>query len=318
MALNPSDIPDLTESQTGCQGSGTDQTLYLKIDLNVPAGNGQPVAPMTAVFAPDPGQLGSDAVDILLWFHGHKGQLGNINLAGYTAKQYLAVNQFKLREFILSTTKKKFLLVVPTLSDRSDAGLLEQQGQAEAFLQQVLNGVRKHMGAGVKSVGDIILAAHSGGGKIMSKVAAFSGIFDSNCKEVWCDDCTYESNSGAGWVTWAKDPGNAHNRLWVFSTGQLSTPVDATKPEGAANPAAKFWGTGNQAKLIYDFAVKSRSSAVEVRINSLHAPDSSRPDNDHAAGPFTTANFTYGFATEHNQSVGFYFAKLVSSSKTLS
>ncbi len=100
---------------------------------------------MTAVFAPDPKSLGS-TVDVLLWFHGHKGMLGNLNLSGFSAQKYLTVAQFKLREFVSKSTKKNFLLVVPTLDDTSEAGLLEKADEANAFLQQAVNAPRNIWG----------------------------------------------------------------------------------------------------------------------------------------------------------------------------
>jgi hypothetical protein len=51
--------------------TGADRTAYLKVDLKVNPMGGQPAAPMTAVFAPDPTKL-SGAVDVLLWLHGDK------------------------------------------------------------------------------------------------------------------------------------------------------------------------------------------------------------------------------------------------------
>jgi hypothetical protein len=319
MPLNKTDVPNLTASESLSSGS-PDKTLYLEIDLEVAVQKGQSaVKPMTAVFSPDPTKLGSSSIDVLLWFHGHKGQLNKtINLKGYSAQQYLQVAEFKLREFILTTGKKQFLLVVPTLGDKSGAGVLARQDQAEAFLQQVLNGVQKHMGAKTATLGNIVLAAHSGGGAIMSKLAGYSGAFD-NVKEIWCVDCTY--GSGPAFKKWAET--HVNNKLFVFSTGEFPTFEHPTSGKAAVKPgpdnrAIGFWGTGNDAKLIYDYAVAKKSATIEVRINTLSTKDLSKPDNERTTGPYTTSNFTYGFATEHNQSVGFYFPKLVDASKTLS
>ena len=190
-------------------------TLNLKIDLAVPVDKGQAVvSPMTVVYAPAPKQLGAQ-VDVLLWFHGHKGQLNkSVNLKGFSAGDYLNVPEFKLRDLILKTSKRNFLLVFPTQGDTSKARLLSQQNQAEAFLQQVLNGVRVNMNPKVADIGKIVLAAHSGGGAIMSTMAWFGGTFD-NVREIWCVDCTY--GSGPAFKTWAANPAHTLDRLWVFS-----------------------------------------------------------------------------------------------------
>ncbi len=284
-------------------GSRPDMTLYLKIDLAIPIGTGQAAAaPMTAVFSPDKTQLGSQ-VDVLLWFHGHKGQLRNINLKGYTAQQYLDVPEFKLRDFILSTSKRKLLLVVPTLGDTSGSGLLGTQAQAEAFLQQVLNGVRKYMAPQVTDIGNIVLAAHSGGGKIMGTVAGFGGTFNK-VREIWCFDCTYWSVTA--FMDWHAQPSHTLDRLWVFSTGSWDAGLkDPTKPPGPDNPQTRS-GTGDNARPILNLAKASKSPSIEVLIKPM-PPQSNKTDN-----------FTYGVASGHNESVGFYFPQLVSSSRILS
>ncbi len=309
MDLIPTDTPDLTSSES-LTGTSSDKTLYLKIDLNVPVATGQEaVAPMTAVFAPDPTQLGSSAIDVLLWFHGYKGQLGNINLKGYTAKQYLNVAQFKLREFIANdTSKRKFVLVVPTLGDKAGAGLLERQDQAEAFLQQVLNGIKKHMGAKGADIGNIVLAAHSGGGSIMNKVVGFTGTFASKIQEVWCFDCTYPGYY-ENCLPWAKV--NPSDKLWVFSTGESGPRLPhPTLPEGPDNKMIKRAGTGDGAHAILKAARDGVPplAFVEVRINN-HVDFSGTRD--------LLLNFKYPPEFDHNGSVKAYFAKLVGDSGTL-
>jgi len=311
-SLAPSADPDVI---TGAGGGGSPaatpgMTLNLKIDLAVPVDKGQAaVSPMTVVYAPAPKQLGAQ-VDVLLWFHGHKGQLNkSVNLKGFSAGDYLNVPEFKLRDFILKTSKRNFLLVFPTLGDTSKAGLLNQQNQAEAFLQQVLNGVRANMNPKVADIGKIVLAAHSGGGAIMSTMAGFGGTFDK-VREIWCVDCTY--GSGPAFKAWAANPAHTLDRLWVFSTGSWWVPKlkDPTKPKGPTNPVVNEHdhrtGTGDDAKLILDFAKASKSKSIEVLIKPM-PPLSNKTDN-----------FTYGVASGHNESVGFYFPQLVSTSRTLS
>jgi hypothetical protein len=310
-SLMPStDVDVITGAGGGAAPTIPGMTLNLKIDLGVAVGKGQAaVSPMTVVYAPDPKQLDAQ-VDILLWFHGHKGQLNKaVNLRGFSAGDYLLVPEFKFREFILKTSKRKFLLVFPTLGDKSGAGLLNQQGQAEAFLQQVLNGVRAKMNPKVTGIGKIVLAAHSGGGAIMGRVAGYGGTFDK-VREIWCVDCTY--GSAGAFVSWAKKPGHAHDRLWAFSTGSWWVPKlkDPSKPQGPDNPVVNphdhRTGTGDDAQQILALGKASKSSSVEALIKPV-PPDSNK-----------TANFTYGVASGHNESVGFYFPQLVNTSRTLS
>jgi hypothetical protein len=174
MSLNASDIPDLFTFKDEKNRDvtmpietlrGTDKTAYLEIDLNVDAMGGQDVHKMTAVFAPDPSKL-SGEVDILLWFHGDKHYwsqhpkvdkyFNGKSIHYYLNEPVLALT--KLREFILKSSKRQFVLVAPTLNDNTGngpkhtaGGLLWQQADAEAYLQQVLNGVKKHLGGKSRS-----------------------------------------------------------------------------------------------------------------------------------------------------------------------
>lgn len=305
--LDPKATPTLLSSES-LQPTSSDKTLYLDIDLSIQVAKGQAAAAaLTAVFSPEPTQLGAQ-VDVLLWFHGHKGQLNKTtNLKGYSAQQYLSVDAFKFREFILGTSKRKFLFVMPTLGDKSGAGVLGEQAQAEAFLQQVVNGVQANMNSKVTGIGNIILAAHSGGGAIMSKMIGYGGIF-SKVREVWCIDSTYQS--GSAFVTWAKRPGHEHSRLWVFSTGSWDVPEQlkyTNKPPGPDNPLipAHRSGTGDNARVILNYAKKSKSTSIEVLIKPM-PPESNR------------INFNYGVAGGHNESVKFYFPQLVNTSRNLS
>jgi hypothetical protein len=243
--LDPKVTPALLSTESGT-ALPSDVTVYLDIDLE----NGVKDAAnnpfnMTAVYLPDPAQTG-DPVNVLLWFHGHKdGSTASLRnkspnprnplaLKGYSAKEYLAVDEYKLREFIAKTANRKFILVVPTLSDGSGAGLLGTEVEAEGFLKQLVNGINKYTKAKVTAIGNIVLAAHSGGGEIMAKVSTFGGSF-ARVKEIWCDDCTY--GSGPAFEAWAEKKTSKGGRLWVFSTGSSThyKRIDKDLPEGPGN-----------------------------------------------------------------------------------
>ena len=127
MSLNASHTPELFKDKDGHDLpieslTGTDKTAYLKIDLEIDPMGGQPVEPMTAVFAPDPKQLKTSDVPVLLWLHGDKKfwsrkRGGTKPLWGITVQGYLKEVECKLREFILKTSVRQFLLVVPTLNN---------------------------------------------------------------------------------------------------------------------------------------------------------------------------------------------------------
>jgi hypothetical protein len=256
--INPAGIPNLTiPTETGVATS-SDVTLYFDVNLKngVTDKTGKPFN-MTAVYAPDPSQL-SDPVNVLFWFHGHKnGTTASLKkkapnpknppddaLSDFSIQEYLNVDEYKLREFIAKTAKKKFILVAPTLNDMSGAGLLEKEAEAEAFLSQILNGINDkmpNMPANVKplkSIGKLILAGHSGGGAIMSTVSTYGGTF-ARVTEIWCDDCTY--GSGPTFKAWAMKTTSKGGRLWVFSTGSWDKTrlTDPKRPAGPDNPRIK-------------------------------------------------------------------------------
>jgi hypothetical protein len=233
---------------------------------------GKEVHKLTAVFAPDLSKL-SGEVDILLWFHGDKHYWSKRpkvdqyfkgkSIHYYLNEPVLALT--KLREFILKSSKKRFVLVAPTLNDNTGSGpkhtaggLLWQQADAEAYLQQVLNGVKKHLGVSVTVPGNIVLAAHSGGGHLQTHIAGnFTGLFDK-MNEVWCFDSTYWGYES--FEAWAQKGHSNNPRLFVYSTGGAgkkdtgdsaeqiltdSLPKPAAKPKRGAPPPPRrrtLWG----------------------------------------------------------------------------
>jgi hypothetical protein len=246
-------------------------------------------------------------VDVLLWFHGDthvwsakrkKETKKDLYLWGKSIQDYLKVEECLLREFILQSSKRQFVLVAPTLGDRScrgpkhtAGGLLWQQADAEAYVQQAVNGVKKHLGISVTRPSRFILAAHSGGGHVLSHLAQFfSGSFDK-ANAVWCFDCTYWG--GEPFIARAKK-GRSNHRLWVYSTGWKGNGL-----------------TGDSANAILSFAQSNPPGAnIEVLID----------DYPTAGSPSSTNNFIasyHGSAGGHYESIQKYLPQLVERSKNL-
>lgn len=114
-------------------------------------------------------------------------------------------------------------------------------------------------------VGNIILAAHSGGGKAMRAVADFA-YFQTKVREVWCFDCLYNTGDGDFWINWKKAPGHNLDRLWVYSTGKIKMPQDSTKPVGPDNPLVEKDGTFTNLATVQQKAAAQRLANVEVAI----------------------------------------------------
>jgi hypothetical protein len=116
--------------------------------------------------------------------------------------------------------------------------LQNTQIEAEGFLKQVVNAVNANTKKKILAVGNMVLAAHSGGGAIMSKVCNYGGSF-AKVREIWCVDCTY--GSGSIFKDWATKTTSKGGRLWVFSTGSWDKTVltDPKRPKGPDNPEIK-------------------------------------------------------------------------------
>jgi hypothetical protein len=281
-----------------------DVTFFFEIELNVGLTAKQQVAvPMTAVYVPDRKKL-TAPYNILWWFHGHKKH------GGIDIQEYLHDSDFTLREFIQASSKRNFLLVAPTLGDKSDFGLLNDSASAANYLEEVLNGVHKQIGGtGARpNVGQIVLAGHSGAYRVMERILGIAAL-SKLIKEVWCFDCMYAG--GDVMLNWATSAGHTLDRLWAFSTGSFTTMkdvlTDPKRPAGPDNPTVKKpvrGGTGDQTDVFLE-AANARG------LTNIEAYDKG---NGKDTGGFKAK---YGVAPGHNESVGFYFTKLVNSSKVL-
>jgi hypothetical protein len=310
------------------QTSGTETTLFLDINL----GNG--VTPMTAVYLPGP--LPTGPLDLLVYFHGWKqGQLDGKTLNGMGADQFLTVPTFDFRKMIQGTTKRRFAFVLPTLGDKAGSGDLAKTGaNIDSFLDLVLKGIGKHLpgATAAPALGNLVLAAHSGGGETVYALAKnATAATKGKIREVWCFDCTYAHGQDwvdllTGSVPGSKPPTKllpALDKLWVVSTGVFAAtykePVDPKKPASADNPVVekcKDTGTGDQAHTILSHAKKSGATNIEVYHAGLsHCADSKNKSKD---GPKAEVNFTgYSYPSSHNKSVGENLPTLVTKSTVL-
>jgi hypothetical protein len=359
LGLNPNAVPELFKDSLGKElpvesvtRVGADRTAFLKIDLKIKPKGGQSVQPMTAAFAPDPKVL-SSTVDVLLWFHGDKrywnaSKSDDFSFAGKSIQQYLTFPLCKLREFILKSGKKKFILVAPTLNDQTGVSidrakgnfnpgaLIWDQNDAEAYLQQVLNGVQKHMGLSQKlSIGNIVLAGHSGGGHLQSQMAEkFEGKF-AKLNEVWCFDSSYWGSKP--FLKWIQK-GRQNAKLFMYATRGLTatsaseilqltpkilgltplTPPKKIKP--GRDPIEKLEVAIGRAKqeltkigevVWRGIEIQMKTTKVDILIES--DPKTNKP----VASPFSEATYR-GMAGGHYECIERYLTKLVETSRNLS
>jgi hypothetical protein len=187
----------------------------------------------TGVFFPS-GFSFSSQINVLLYFHGHKlGEFKTIN-------QYWSgkLHNIRLREDV-NAADKQLVLIAPTMGENpgsslnADMGIFRQPGGGDEFLSHVVRWIGKYVPQYVEkkltpTVGNVVLAGHSGAGGILSQQAK---TMQSKVCEVWGFDSMY----GEGWLDKAHKqaidvPGNwldtaaAHHKLEFDNFGIIPIP----------------------------------------------------------------------------------------------
>jgi hypothetical protein len=172
-------------------------TYYVTIDLG---GTGAP-KPMTGIFVPENYKI-SDEVDVILWLMGHHDNSDyppTLTIDDYWFKY----PHFRFRHFV-NAGNKNVILVAPTLGPTSQAGNLTNSGGLSTYLDQVLAALKEHAGfPTVPTLGDVVIACHSGGGSPMLKIATTNQQYSNNIKQLWGFDCLYGDVESA-WLKWAQ------------------------------------------------------------------------------------------------------------------
>jgi hypothetical protein len=192
-------------------------TLYFEINV----GQGSPSPGETGVFIP-PGFKAAGGVDLILYLHGH-GSQGTIFRHWSAAYPY----QFRFRHY-LSSTKKNAILVAPSLGQTSEAPSLEAKGGGDKYLDEVMEGLDAEgpLKGTSPSVGNIIVAAHSGGGiRMLNLVTAGFQAYAGKVRECWGYDCTYNAGVGQGFFSWAS--GHPDTQVFVYYIAGTGTEAEA-------------------------------------------------------------------------------------------
>jgi hypothetical protein len=202
-------------------------TLYPAIRL----GGEGPARPMTGIFIPR-GYRAGPRVDLILYLHGH-------HRGGWTPPPEISIDKhwnaasyphFALREK-LNEAGRNVILVAPTLGPKSEPGTLTAPGGLDRYLDQVMATLARKTtlwGGQTPSVGNIILAAHSGGGSAMLRLARTRQRSTANIRECWGFDCLYGEGVQKLWADWAAATPGA--RLYVhFYVGPKASTVQRSK-----------------------------------------------------------------------------------------
>jgi hypothetical protein len=186
------------------------------------------VEPKTGIFIPA-NFTARPQIDVLLYLHGFKRVSHGRDLPIDRYWNAAEKPMFAFRE-LLNASGRNFILVAPTLGPFSQAGTLMTNSGFTAFINQVVAAIAQHStiysGQPAPTVRSIILACHSGGGKIMRRIARIANNpFTALIRECWGFDCTYGGRREEEWYDWANS--NPDKSLYLFS-----------RPGSTANNAA--------------------------------------------------------------------------------
>src|SRR5262245_15655461 len=184
-------------------------TIYI---CDLPLGGDNP--PMTGVYFPDKYTPG-DQNDVIIYLHGFRDRCGSGNAA---IDQYWKKDPFKLRELV-NASGKNVMLVAPTLGYGHDKNgdyynvpnMLSEDDGGDRFLRQLKaklaarDPFKKEWKADTLKFNNVYLAAHSGGGWPMLKLAS-SIQKEGKVRECWGFDSMYGTKLGVSdlWTAVAK------------------------------------------------------------------------------------------------------------------
>lgn len=267
-----------TRTPWKCENTSLGETLCANISLGMNSApnkvdkNGNPtpdarffkVEPMTGIFIPQ-AYVPKRDVDIVLYLHGHKTLSPG---SGASIGDYWNGSKFPyfgLREEV-NDSGQNVIFVAPTLGPLSQAGNLTTAKGFDNYLAQVLAAlnehlVRKNPPQDVAGIGKIILAAHSGGGSPMLRIAELKGSSNtSKIVECWGFDSVYGAVENR-WADWAASHQNAKLFVYSYSTASRSKTLERiSRQRNLQNVCVYGWTTK-------DFTDWARSHPVLKKSN---------------------------------------------------
>jgi hypothetical protein len=172
----------------------------------------------TGIFFPDAYVPGAN-LDLILYFHGLLDRCGGS--ASDTVEKYWTNKYFLLRDWV-TASKKNVVLVVPRLG-AFDKNYSKLGMEGDDFLQKVLDFVTERVKTdpfsytGGMAIRNIILAAHSGGGTTMARLA--NTVTLGKVRECWGLDSFYYLEVSQTLKDWAAKGG----KFFLFWTDMGGT-----------------------------------------------------------------------------------------------
>jgi hypothetical protein len=194
-------LPRLVRRETSPLGT----TLYVELRL----GDEGSAPPLTGIFIPK-GFRSSAAVDVIVYLHGHK-------TGHYWKGPEMAIDRYwsertspqaPLREGV-AASRKSVILVAPTLGPKSQASALARPGGLDLYLKRVLHALGAHgtsPSTAAPKLRHLVLAAHSGGGIWMLKMARGNDVAArEHLRQCWGFDSFYHpAIETRDWPDWAR------------------------------------------------------------------------------------------------------------------
>jgi hypothetical protein len=224
----------------------------------------------TGVFVPR-GYRAGQAIDLVLFLRGYdiKRPKAATPVGEYwNSPRHPILKSFQLREEV-NKSGKNVILVVPPLGPFAEAGKLKEDGGVQEFLERVLDGLWRdgpHVGLEKRpTIRHLILAAHSGGGvplRRLAQVLGGDGGFKDRLKECWGFDSIYgvKDRDADFWSDWAQGhPGTRVSMFYLFTEKEVgkdprlpvspSNPPDHREPTGTTFPAMELERLAKARKL---------------------------------------------------------------------
>lgn len=241
-------------------------SLYLPLKLAIPKVPSQ----TTGVFLPENYRAGK-TVDLLVFLRGYdiKRPTMATSVGEYwNSPKHPVLQAFQFREEV-NRSGKNVVLAVPPLGPFAEFGTLKDADGARAFLDAILDGLWRfgpHASLQERpALRHLILAAHSGGGVALRRLAQIYG--DDNTvrgklKECWGFDSIYgvKDRDAAFWSTWAKDHPASKITMYYIPTYKevgkdpkvpvsQTNPLDYRQPTGTTAPAMELDRLAQASKL---------------------------------------------------------------------
>jgi hypothetical protein len=234
--VQPAPAGGATPALIGRETAPLSETLYVEIPLGAYQfeGKNKTIPPITGIFLPE--RFRPDAqVDILLYLHGHHSEALFSNIREYWNQQRHP--QWPFRES-LNSSSKNVVLVAPSLGIRSNPGWLSEKGGLGNYLDRVLAALRAYgpynTAGSAPTLGNLILACHSGGGIYMRLIATSGARYTDRIRECWGFDCLYNTGDETIWAQWARSRPNS--RLFIhYGSGGTATRSELLRRQGVPN-----------------------------------------------------------------------------------